>query len=492
MGRISITIEAPDLGVATTMQLADDIPVNMLVMNLVSELELPGVHSAMPISYGLEYPRTGRSLRDGETLQSAGVQPNARLHIRARVQTVPAVSDLQFRRLKESFVYLHKPALMPGSGPAAAVTGHVARLVVDQAPTMNSSRTAPQRVAAQAAQPISGAPVVPPTQARSNPARTPPQAVQPQASAHPAVVGPLPRPPVPVMQPGPRLPATPGTPPTAGGGFSKRIIIGGGVAALLLLMFWLGARSAGTSAGPSSPTLAPQVAIGAGLRGDTTSQPDAPTAAPAQPTETPAQVPTTAPAQEPTTPPAPPSQPASQAPILAKPPIISRSSWGAQPATGSNGRQQPSRIILTHDGQPTKSTTDSMGLLQSIQRNHFKRNWVDISWHFAIDQNGAIYEGHDPTDRSDTSYDYDTNGMITVGVLGDYDSQVPSPTQIDAVVDLLSWLCSMYDIESDQIFPHSQFANQSPRTDPKITSPGRNFDLADIRRRVRDRLAGQR
>src|SRR5262245_13539999 len=111
MGRISVTIQMPDRGDATIMQLPDDIPVNLLVLNLVSELGLRQSQGSMPITYELEHPRAGRNLSDEETLRSTGVQPNDRLHLRARVHGVSAISDLQFRRLKESFVNLHKSSL---------------------------------------------------------------------------------------------------------------------------------------------------------------------------------------------------------------------------------------------------------------------------------------------------------------------------------------------------------------------------------------------
>lgn len=175
-------------------------------------------------------------------------------------------------------------------------------------------------------------------------------------------------------------------------------------------------------------------------------------------------------------------------PVIASPDIVPREAWRAAPATGASGAQTPMRLVLSHDGQPIDSTTDSVRLIQTIQRLHQERGWPDIAWHYIIDQHGIIYQGHNPTDRGDTGYYFDTTGIITIGVLGDYDSQVPSTAQIDAIVDLMTWLCQTYDISTEEIYPHSYFANQSPQTNPKITSPGRNFDLTDIKRQVSQRL----
>jgi serine/threonine protein kinase len=174
---------------------------------------------------------------------------------------------------------------------------------------------------------------------------------------------------------------------------------------------------------------------------------------------------------------------------VTQPPIISRSAWGAAPATGSNGAQQPRRITLNHDGQPLAGSRDIPDMLRRIQDIH-QRQWVDIAWHYIIDRDGNIYEGHAPTDRGDTNYHYDTDGMIAIGILGDYDTQSLTPQQKEAIVALMAWLCQQYNIAPSDIYPHSYFANQSPKTDPKITSPGRNVDMDDIRRQVAGRLAG--
>jgi len=176
---------------------------------------------------------------------------------------------------------------------------------------------------------------------------------------------------------------------------------------------------------------------------------------------------------------------------VAPPPIVSRSAWGASDALGNNGTQQPRMITLHHDAQQIASDIDAAEMIRRIQRIHQRdRGWVDIAWHYIIAPDGTIYEGHAPTDRADTGYHYDTDGIVAIGVLGNYDVQTPSQAQIDAIVTLMAWLCQTYGIPPDQIYPHRDFANLSSLTDPKISSPGRNFDLAAIRQQVADRLAG--
>jgi hypothetical protein len=165
------------------------------------------------------------------------------------------------------------------------------------------------------------------------------------------------------------------------------------------------------------------------------------------------------------------------------PSIISRSAWGATAPDGSDGNQVPYQILLSHDGQDTQGV-DPVVLIQRIQRNHQER-WVDIAWHYIIDLDGNIYEGRNPHERTNSGYIPNTDGMIVIGLLGDYDTQVPSQRQIDAIVSLMAWLCDRYSISPGEIYPFRDFAQQ---TDPDITSPGRNFNMNNIRRQVEARL----
>lgn len=170
-------------------------------------------------------------------------------------------------------------------------------------------------------------------------------------------------------------------------------------------------------------------------------------------------------------------------PAIEQPYIISRSAWGASTPDGSSGSQVPYRILLSHDGQDARGS-DPVVLIQRIQRLH-KDRWVDIAWHYIVDLDGNIYEGRNPNDRTNSGYIPNTDGMIVIGVLGDYDSQMPSQRQIDAITHLMAWLCDEYNISSEEIYPFRDFARQ---TDPNITSPGRNFDMSNIRGQVRDLL----
>lgn len=218
-----------------------------------------------------------------------------------------------------------------------------------------------------------------------------------------------------------------------------------------------------------APTANPTQAVSATVVPPAATAPP-PTAAP------PTHLPATAPAAAPQT--------------IDPPAIIARAAWGAAPPRSASQAQQPQRITLNHDGQELSRDADVPPMLRRIQSIH-QRKWADIAWHYIIDLDGNIYEGRSPNEAGDTNYHYDTHGIIAIGVLGDYDQQVPSPRQIETIVTLMAWLCQQYGIPPDAIYPHSYFANQSSLTDPKITSPGANFDIDAIRSQVAARLTGR-
>lgn len=262
--------------------------------------------------------------------------------------------------------------------------------------------------------------------------------------------------------------------------------------ALLIVLIGLGAGAmAGNALGgivgmftvtaPANPSSAP-VAMVAATSTPIRTPTDQPTSPPAPsptrlPTRTPIPSPTRPPTRTPTAIPLP----------LPPPPIVSRSAWGAAPATGSNGSQRPRKISLNHDGQVVGTDEDVVAIIRDIQAYH-QSTWYDIAWHYVIDPYGNIYAGHAVTDRGDTNYHYDTDGIVAIGVLGNYDEQIPSSQQINAIVNLMAWLCDTYSISPDEIYPHSYFANLSPLTDPPISSPGYNFDMDAIRAAVVERL----
>lgn len=170
---------------------------------------------------------------------------------------------------------------------------------------------------------------------------------------------------------------------------------------------------------------------------------------------------------------------------IPRPEIITRSAWNADSDVGLMNQHFPDRIILSHQGKFPNSS-DTAEEIRTIQKDHIHapyRGWSDIAWHFIIGRDGKAYEGRDLDYATDSNYISNTNGMISVGILGDYNKQTLTPVQKAILINLLAYLCDEYTISPNQIYPLSE-VDDKEATD----SPGRNIDIDEIRRDVADRL----
>lgn len=102
--------------------------------------------------------------------------------------------------------------------------------------------------------------------------------------------------------------------------------------------------------------------------------------------------------------------------------------------------------------------------LRTIQQDHLERGFTDIGYHFLVDRPSYadgrdIYWGRQPLPDGALSVGAHSRGhnhdSIGVALLGDYDTDEPSPRQLQSLVDLLAWLCFAWDIPPDHIVPHS-------------------------------------
>ena len=85
MPEIPVTIVLPSGGTRTA-QVPDDVPVNELLPELTTSLELPTVGpDGRPMGYRIDSKALGRELQEDETLSSAGIPEEDRLMITADV-----------------------------------------------------------------------------------------------------------------------------------------------------------------------------------------------------------------------------------------------------------------------------------------------------------------------------------------------------------------------------------------------------------------------
>ena len=114
-----------------------------------------------------------------------------------------------------------------------------------------------------------------------------------------------------------------------------------------------------------------------------------------------------------------------------------------------------------------------------------KKPWGDVPYHFYIDAEGGIGEGRDLRFAGDTNTEYDPNGHIGIVVEGNFETDRPTPDQIEALEDLLVYLAQKYAISTDDIGTHQDFAHTA--------CPGRNLQklMPAIKAHVASRLGNK-
>jgi serine/threonine protein kinase len=259
---------------------------------------------------------------------------------------------------------------------------------------------------------------------------------------------------------------------------------------------------ASTGLEQSAESSAPAVASLAPIPPTNTPTPSAttvPTIAPSQ-TPTPTDVPPTPTAPPPTeVPPTPTTPPATPTPVavasIPRPPMHDRAAWRAAAPSRPYTPQTPRVILLHHDGAVFNDSDpdEQAKKLRAIQTVRMRdTNFGDTPWHYTIDLNGEIWEGRPPNAQPETLLGYPTDGILSIGLLGDYSKREPSEQQLQAIASLMAWLCQEYEIDASQIHPHGEWANRYGTPDEPVDSPGANlqryFDDGSLVARVRGLL----
>jgi len=112
-----------------------------------------------------------------------------------------------------------------------------------------------------------------------------------------------------------------------------------------------------------------------------------------------------------------------QLPVFPKPPIVSRKDWGARAPDLSKGYEKitaPPKfyytsITLHHAGNKYNYPT-----VNTAQEVDMDKGWADISYHFAIDRNGVIYQGR-PLEIKGAHILNNNTGRIGIVLLVDLD-----------------------------------------------------------------------
>lgn len=165
------------------------------------------------------------------------------------------------------------------------------------------------------------------------------------------------------------------------------------------------------------------------------------------------------------------------------PPIVSREAWGARPVNhdainekGIASAANPLgwmvydgdlsniyRTVAIHHSYPVRQDG---GTMNEIQRLHLDENkWADIAYHYGVDAKGTIYAGRDIHVRGASVAGYNT-GTIGVVAIGDFQWDIPTEVQLEAIQALVVWLTRAYHLT--HLAGHSEF-------NPDTICPGPNL-----------------
>jgi len=108
-----------------------------------------------------------------------------------------------------------------------------------------------------------------------------------------------------------------------------------------------------------------------------------------------------------------------------------------------------------------------------------------LAYHYIVSSDGYAFEGRPEAFRGDTATSYDPAGHFLVCIEGEFDSQSPSPEQIETLARLLAYSAGKYSVDVSEIGGHRDFA---VTTCPGTNLYGRIVD-GSLRQRVSELLA---
>lgn len=150
--------------------------------------------------------------------------------------------------------------------------------------------------------------------------------------------------------------------------------------------------------------------------------------------------------------------------------IVSVQAWGGTPAVDSLARRHSiTHITLHHQGEPFPEGKDPVQYLRNLQNwSRREKKWIDIPYHYIIDLTGTVYEGRSINYAGDTNTEYDPTGHALIEVVGNFEEVEPNRSQLDAVVNIMTWLAVKYSVPADSIRAHKDYSTQT-------VCPGKNL-----------------
>ena len=145
--------------------------------------------------------------------------------------------------------------------------------------------------------------------------------------------------------------------------------------------------------------------------------------------------------------------------------VVSRESWGAKAASSGLREHDIKQITIHHSSDTTTATGPA--LYRIWQSWHQSLGWPDVAYHFIVGRDGRVFEGRSYRAAGDTATEYDLDGHFLIVVEGDYDTEIPTATQLESLSQMVAWASSTFDVSVDTVTGHRDHA--------ATTCPGDNL-----------------
>jgi hypothetical protein len=153
---------------------------------------------------------------------------------------------------------------------------------------------------------------------------------------------------------------------------------------------------------------------------------------------------------------------------IEKPAILTREEWGAKPPVLARKWHVPEYITIHHTGTATRaeiSTAQKIRNLQAFSQREdkladgrTKPAWPDVPYHYYIGTDGVIAEGREEPFAGDTNTEYNPAGHLLVVLEGNFESEQPTPAQLESMRKMVLWLAHRWRIPAERIKSHKDYA----------------------------------
>ncbi len=149
--------------------------------------------------------------------------------------------------------------------------------------------------------------------------------------------------------------------------------------------------------------------------------------------------------------------------------VIKRAEWGSISIDKSYKTHEIEYITIHHGGVEFTDQENASQHVKNLQNwSRSEKKWIDIPYHFMIDLEGNIYEARPINIPGDTNTEYDPTNHVLIEVMGNYEIQELSDTQLKSMIDLTKYLMGRFEVSVEKVKTHKDYSSMT-------VCPGKNI-----------------